>query len=81
MEKKKEEFIFYLYLHAQLWKRFGSEDVNIKKTRSYLSEWRIPSSLRFDILKEMEKMKLLKIKNRFFLLLNKPKLDLENLNI
>lgn len=76
---KKEERIpcvLYLYLHYKIYEKTNGEcEISVKEASSYLHHWRIPKSLRYLILKEMEKLKLLEIKGKHNLKLKRPSFD------
>jgi hypothetical protein len=52
--------IIYLYFHSKILKWKGKE-MNEKEFMSSFFQWRIPKNIRYLIMKEMEKMGLLKI--------------------
>jgi len=55
--------IIYLYFHSKILNWKGKE-MTEKEFLSCLFQWRIPKTLRYVIMKEMEKMGLLKIEKK-----------------
>ncbi len=55
--------IIYLYFHSIIMKWKGRE-MSEKEFRSCFFQWRIPKSLRFQIMKDMEKSGLIEIKKK-----------------
>ena len=70
--------MFYLYIHSVIFRTKG-KIVKIKEIEKYLHEWRIPKKYRYFIIKEMEKLELLKLNNREAEL-EYPKLTEDNFN-
>lgn len=80
---KKEEKIpcvFYLYLHSKIFEKSRGEDIKLNEVISYLFEWHIPKQIRYLIIKEMERLKLLKINERYIIELNRPDFNIEETN-
>jgi hypothetical protein len=55
--------IIYLYFHSKILKWKGKE-ISERDFRSSFFQWRIPKNLRYLVAKEMEKMGLIKMKNK-----------------
>jgi len=80
--KKKEDkipYVFYLYLHSKIFEKSKGEDMKLNEVISYMFQWSIPKQLRYLILKEMEKLNLLKITNKYNVELNKPTFSEEDI--
>jgi hypothetical protein len=75
--------IIYLYFHSKIlnWK---GKRVSDKEFKSCLFQWRIPKNLRDPIMREMEKLGLIKTEKRqvelqdFYLKENKKKIDFKD---
>jgi hypothetical protein len=61
--------IAYLYWYSRI-KDWKGKEVKEKEFRSCFFQWRIPKNLRYLIVKEMQKMGLVKIENRTVYLLD-----------
>ncbi len=61
--------IIYLYFHSKIlnWK---GKTLNEKDFKSSFFQWRIPKNLRYEIMKEMESMGLIKIEKKIVYLNN-----------
>ncbi len=55
--------VIYLYFHSKI-KEWKGDKVKEKEFRNCLFQWRIPKNLRYPIMKEMEKMGLIKIEKK-----------------
>ena len=72
--------IFYYYIHYQLKERFGEEkEVSKQEVIKYLFEWRIPTSIRPVIIKELEILNLVERINRKMIKLKKSDFTLEDI--
>ncbi len=70
--------VLYLYLHYKIYhKTDGGNRISTKEAISYLHHWKIPKSIRFLIIKEMEKLNLLKREGRNNLILNRPTFEID----
>jgi hypothetical protein len=74
-EEKKIPHVFYLYLHSKIFEKSRGEDIKINEVISYMFQWSIPKQLRYLIIKEMERLDLLKITNKYMIELSKPKFN------
>jgi hypothetical protein len=79
-EEKKIPCVFYLYLHSKIFEKSRGGDIKINEVISYMFQWSIPSNIRYLILKEMERLGLLKIKDKYIIELNRPKFNIEEVN-
>ena len=79
-KEKKIPCVFYLYLHSKIFEKSRGEDIKLNEVISYLFEWHIPKQIRYLIIKEMEILGLLKINNKYFIELNKPTFNIEEVN-
>lgn len=61
--------IIYLYFHSKILKWKGKE-MSEKEFKSCFFQWRIPKNLRYLIMKEMEKIGLIEIKNKIIYMNN-----------
>ena len=61
--KIKIPCVYYYYLHYKLKEVTKNNCMSLKDTKVNMFLWRIPSSLRTLILKEMEKLNLIKIED------------------
>ncbi len=77
IKEKKIPCVFYLYLHSKLFEKTKGEDIKINEAIKYMFQWSIPKSIRYLILKEMERLDLLKITNKYSIELKRPTFDLE----
>jgi hypothetical protein len=76
-KEQKIPCVFYLYLHSKIFEKSKGEDIKLNEVISYLFEWHIPKQIRYLIIKEMERLKLLKINERYLIELNKPQFNIE----
>lgn len=79
-KESKIPCVFYLYLHSKIFEKTHGEDIEMNEVINYMFQWSIPKQIRYLILKEMERLKLIKIKNRFYIELNKPDFNLNDVN-
>jgi hypothetical protein len=79
--KKEKDIphVFYLYLHSKIFEKSKGEDIKINEVISYMFQWSIPKQLRYLIIKEMEKLDLLKVTNKYMIELNKPQFNEEDI--
>lgn len=80
--KKEKEIpcVFYLYLHSKIFEKTRGEDIKLNEVISYMFQWSIPKQIRYLILKEMERLELIKIRDKYVVELNKPKFNIEDVN-
>lgn len=70
--------VLYLYIHYIIYKSKGKY-IKFRDLRDFLSEWRIPKKLRYIIIKELEKLNLLTLKN-CEITVNKPEFEFDKID-
>lgn len=72
--------IFYLHLHSKLVNKSNGDLMSKKEATSYLCCWKIPKQIRPLIIKELEMLNLISIKDCRTIKLRKSTFDVDNLN-
>jgi len=72
--------IYYLYLHSKIWDMAQGRIISEKDLKKYLFQWKIPEKMRILIIKEMIILGLIEKEKKYYLKINRPEFDLEDLN-
>ena len=71
--------IFYFYIHCKLKEKYKAGAIISKKEATdFLFEWRIPTKIRYIIVKELEMLGLLERVNKKTVEIKQSKFDLED---
>jgi len=71
--------IFYFYIHCKLKEKYkAGAIITVKEATDFLFEWRIPNKIRYIIVRELEKLKLLERINKKTLRIEQSDFDLDD---